>query len=361
MHPGLLGSTLDHLASLIVSGFFKALGTWVLDGDRFFLSGLWKALGETTNPLISGSWFDSDYAVLAGVGALLVLPLLGAAVIQAVARQDLGGLVRIVFLRLPFALLFTGVVIQLVQLGLAATDAASTAVLTAGGDPSKQLIATLATMLSGLSGFALTFMAVVTAAVSCLIWLELTVRSAAVAVATLFLPLALAGLAWPATAHWARRLGETLTALVLMKLVIAGVLALAVGALADPAGGISGAMEGLALLALAGAAPFAMMRLIPMIETGAVGHLEGQSRRPLRAPLVAAQGQDLLARLAPAAADASFGPGGIVGGGAAAGGAAAGGAGASLGQMALGSGSGGGRKGGGGGDGGKGGPGKGAG
>lgn len=280
--PGLLGSTLQHFAALVVKAFFDTLGQWVLAGDHFFLSGLWSALSATTNPLISGSWFDSDFAVLSGVGAALVLPLLLAAVIQAIARQDGAGLLRTAFVRLPFALLFTAVVVQLVQLGLAATDAASAAVLGAGGDPSRLLIATLATAISGLGGFALVFVAFVTAVVSCLIWFELTVRSAAVAVATLFLPLALAGLAWPATAHWARRLGETLAALVLMKLVIAGVLALAVGGLADPSGGISGVMEGLALLALAAGAPFAMMRLLPMIESGAVGHLEGHAGRPVR-------------------------------------------------------------------------------
>ena len=63
------------------------------------------------------------------------------------------------------------------------------------------------------------------AVVAFVLWLELAVRSAAIGAAALFLPLALVGLAWPATSHWARRLGETLAALVLSKLVIAAVLA----------------------------------------------------------------------------------------------------------------------------------------
>jgi type IV secretion system protein TrbL len=111
------------------------------------------------------------------------------------------------------------------------------------------------------------------------VWIELAVRSGAVAVATLFLPLALAGSAFPATALWPRRLGETLAALVLSKLVIVAVLALAVGMVTDPRGGVSALVEGLVLFALSAIAPFALARLLPMVEAGAVAHLDGLGRR----------------------------------------------------------------------------------
>jgi hypothetical protein len=98
----------------------------------------------------------------------------------------------------------------------------------------------------------------------------------------LFLPLALVGLAWPATSHWARRLGETLAALVLSKLVIAAVLALAAGLLVSPSG-IAGVVEAVALLGVAAFAPFALLKLVPAVEAGAVAHLEGLGRRPVQA------------------------------------------------------------------------------
>ena len=120
------------------------------------------------------------------------------------------------------------------------------------------------------------------AIVAFVLWLELAVRSAAIAAASLFLPLALVGLAWPATSHWARRLGETLAALVLSKLVIASVLALAAGLLGSSSG-VSGVVEGVALLAVAAFAPFALLKLVPAVEAGAVAHLEGLGRRPVRA------------------------------------------------------------------------------
>jgi len=221
--------------------------------------------------------------ILIGAGA--VVPLLGVAVIQAVAHQDPSGLLRTTLLRLPMALLLTGVVIELVSLGLSFTDQASVALLSAGGDPAARAFARIEAALAPASpnadGFGVLVLVVVVALVGFMLWVELAVRSAAVALATLFLPLALAGLVWPATAHWARRLGETLAGLVLMKLVMAAVLALAGGALAAGAGGVASVVEGVALLGLTAFAPFALFRLIPVVEAGAVAQLEGA--RPAQA------------------------------------------------------------------------------
>jgi hypothetical protein len=112
-----------------------------------------------------------------------------------------------------------------------------------------------------------------------LLWVELLVRAAAVYVATLFLPLALASLVWPAISQWCRRLVETVAALVLSKFVIVAVLSLAVGALGTSDGSIASELAGGALLLLAGFAPFTLLRLVPMVESGAVQQLEGVRHR----------------------------------------------------------------------------------
>ena len=143
--------------------------------------------------------------------------------------------------RLPLALLFTGVSVQLVALGLTATDQASALLDRSRRRPRGKLLTGLVSALGqpsvlGLAAFAELLLVLSAGLVAFLLWLELAVRSAAIAAASLFLPLALVGLAWPATAHWARRLGETLAALVLSKLVIAAVLALAAGLLVGSSG-----------------------------------------------------------------------------------------------------------------------------
>ncbi len=113
-------------------------------------------------------------------------------------------------------------------------------------------------------------------------------RAAAVYVAVLFLPLALASLAWPAVSHWCRRLVDTLVGLVLSKFVIVTVLSLAVSALAGgtngqgKGGGFSAVLGGAALLFLAAAAPWALFRLLPFAEAAAISHLEGVGRRSVQ-------------------------------------------------------------------------------
>ena len=150
---------------------------------------------------------------MAVLSAGVALPLLAVGVIQAIIRQEPGGLLRSALVRLPLALLFTGVSVQLVALGLAATDQASVMVLGAAGDPTHRLLLGLVTGLEqtggpGLAAFG-AFLVVLTAAVvAFVLWLELAVRSAAIAAASLFLPLALVGLAWPATSHWALPAGR---------------------------------------------------------------------------------------------------------------------------------------------------------
>ena len=111
-------------------------------------------------------------------------------------------------------------------------------------------------------------------------------RAAAVYVAALFLPLALVTLVWPSISHWCRRLVETLTALILSKFVIVATLSLAAGAVAsgtgsDGKGGsnFAAVLAGGALLVLATFVPFAILRLIPMVEAGAVAQLDGARQR----------------------------------------------------------------------------------
>ena len=119
------------------------------------------------------------------------------------------------------------------------------------------------------------------------LWLELVVRAAAVSVAVLFLPLALAALVWPPVAHWCRRLADTLVALVLSKFVVAAVLSLAAcagaGGLGVSSSGNGGqfasVVTGIALLLIAILAPFTLLRLVPAVEAGAVAHLESTRHR----------------------------------------------------------------------------------
>jgi hypothetical protein len=114
------------------------------------------------------------------------------------------------------------------------------------------------------------------------IWLELVLRATAIELAVFFMPLALAGLVWPATAHWAKRLIEVLVALMLAKPIIVGALCLGGSALQGTTDA-SAAVNGVAILLMAAFAPMALLKLVPLVEVSAIAHLEGLSRRPFQA------------------------------------------------------------------------------
>jgi type IV secretion system protein TrbL len=302
---GIAGAAANQVAGFGVSSILDAISGWVAAGGVWLLGQIGTFMDATTTVDLGASWFTSHYQTMAGLAGVVIVPMLLLGVMQAIHRQSASMLIRSVALNVPLALLLTAVAVKLVQLGLALTDAMSATVAHGAGLDSAHFFGSTVTALSGpttggpvtptfvvlLGGLAVVFGAF-------LLWVELLIRSAAVYVAVLFLPLALASLAWPAIAHWCRRLVDTLAALILGKFVIVSVLSLAVGALAGGSGstpaGSTGAgagehgsfsdvLGGAALLMLAAFAPWALFRLLPFLEAGAVSHLEGAGRRTLQA------------------------------------------------------------------------------
>ncbi len=297
---GAVASAASQLAGFGVGSVLDALGSWVSAGAVWLLAQIGNVLGSTTGVDLGASWFTAHYETMAALSGVVIVPLLLLGIVQSIYRQDASMLVRSVLLNVPLAILLTAVAVELVQLGLAVTDAMSAAVAHGAGLDSGHFMATVTSALTGpaaagepgvptfvvfLGGVALVLGAV-------MVWVELLIRAAAVYVAVLFLPLALASLAWPTISHWCRRLVDTLVALVLGKFVIVSVLSLAAGALAagtgsspsgavgtDGGGGFGAVLGGAALLLLAAFAPWALFRLLPFLEAGAVAHLDGLGHR----------------------------------------------------------------------------------
>jgi hypothetical protein len=281
----------------------QALVKWVSDGAVAVLDRIGQEIDQAVEPHLDALWFAKHEKVMRTVALLVVLPLLLCALIGAVIHQDPGRLVRAVAVYLPVAVLGGFVAVQLTQLALAVTDQLCLLVSQGMGNDVHHAVfnvgaalqAVAAASANPLAGGFLTFVVallVVVAAV--LIWLELLLRSAAIYVAVMFLPLTLAGLVWPATARWAKRLVEILVALILSKFVVVAVISLAISGLgaglsAGPTDGLAAGFSGAALLLLAGFAPFVLLRLVPVVEAGVIAHLEGTSRRPVEAGVTSSQ------------------------------------------------------------------------
>jgi hypothetical protein len=242
-------------------------------------------INGTTSVQLGSAWFTERTQAMRNVLVLVVLPVLIAATIGAILRQDLRRLGRVWAVGLPVSLMAGIAGVQFANLALAATD--QMCQIVAGGGASRQMAdAFSGVMVSSLTSAEPPIVQIAIAGLiiigTVLVWLELVVRAAAVYVAVFFMPLALVGYIWPATTHMARRVLELFMALVLSKFVIVATLTLGLAAVtrgSTPDGAVAGG----AILLIAGFAPFVILRLTPMVETAAISHLEGLSRRPLHA------------------------------------------------------------------------------
>jgi hypothetical protein len=257
-----------------------AVAAWVMGGAQFALKETSTLISATTDPQLGGAWFKSEYWHVAGIAALLTLPLLFAAAIQALIRSDMAMLMRAVFGYMPLSLLAVGVAAPLVTLALSATDEMSAAVSAAAGNPGGGLL-TVAGGVAGLGSLLhqslfMTFLVgTIVAGGALVLWFELLIRDAAVYVVVLMLPLTFAAMVWPARRVWTTRALEALTALIISKFAIVAVLSLGAEALrhGSPVAWLAGA----ALIVLGAFTPWAVLRFVPIAEaaTGALAAVRG--------------------------------------------------------------------------------------
>jgi hypothetical protein len=272
--------------SLGANAFFSAFTKWIVGGAQSVLTDLLDELmAPTTVGLGSGDWFTSVAGVMFPLEEFLVAPLLLAATTGAILRQDMRRLARAWGVYLPISMLAGGAVVELTRTGLQFTDQFAASIQQLVLPNLQNILATdigvgiVSTIADGPFAAALSLLVLLGALA---IWLELVLRATAIELAVFFMPLALAGLVWPATAHWAKRLIEVLVALMLAKPIIVGALCLGGSALQDVSNP-GAAVSGVAILLMAAFAPMALLKLVPLAEVSAIAHLEGLSRRPFQA------------------------------------------------------------------------------
>ena len=251
-------------------------------------------------PQPAGDWFIPIYQRMMTIGAILLLPFLLLAIVDAIRFRDLELLVRAVAIWLPLSVVLTMVAVGLVEAALAVTDELTDYVLATPGVNLAAFFGLMAALFGELataatamavSGFepgaAVAFgaaLAVLGAGVG--IFVELVIRQAAIYAALLFLPLAFASAVWPSARAWTRSLVKLLFVAIVSKFVIASILVLGVaafnssvhdtGSLGDS--GVESTLIGAGLLLVAFSSPFALLRFLPMAE-GMFAGWSGHARR----------------------------------------------------------------------------------
>ncbi len=271
-----------------------AVVAWVSGGARAALQTTAKLIGESAQPNLESTWFSSAYWRVAGVSALLTLPFLFAAAIQALVRSDVTLLARAAFGYLPLGMLAVGVAAPITMLLLAASDEMSAVVSSASGNAGGTFLGHVGVLVAASNPFVAFFVALLTVTGCIALWLELLVREAAVYVIVLMLPLFFAALVWPARRVWAVRAVELLVALILSKFAIVAVLALGGAALEHAAAlSITSLLAGLTLVLLAAFSPWALLRLLPLHELASAA--AGMRHAPLQQLATARDGGHALA------------------------------------------------------------------
>ncbi len=262
LHPG------DWLGNAALS----AIVGWVTSSAETALRSTAKVVTRTTSPRLTSSWFSTSYWRVAGIAMLLTLPFLFAAAVHSIVRSDLGLLARAAFGWLPLSAVAVAIASQLTMLLLAATDQMSAIVGQAADHQGAVFLTTtavkaIAASVATTDPFIAFFVAIVTVAATLALWMELLVRSAAVYVIVLMLPLFFAAMVWPARRTLAVRAIETLIALILSKFAIVAVLSLGAAALGHSSSPSPTAMlAGATLVLLAAISPWAMLRMLPLHE-----------------------------------------------------------------------------------------------
>jgi hypothetical protein len=264
-----------------------AIGAGVVGAAQGILNETAAAVSTTTSPQLRASWFSSTYWRMAAIAAMLTLPFLFAAAVQALIRSDIGLLARAAFGYLPLAMLAIAIATPLTMLVLAATDQLCALISAAAGKESAHFLARAGLAIAGLtaagqSPFLVLLVGLFVIGATFALWIELLMREAAVYVIVLMLPLVFAAMVWPARRIWAVRAVELLVALVLSKFAIVAVLALGGSAISVSSAdqSVTGIMAGAVLITLAAFSPWAMLRLLPLAElaSGAAGSLRGELR-----------------------------------------------------------------------------------
>jgi hypothetical protein len=282
---GAAGNVVTAPVRAAAGGAMDMLTSWVASSAQWLLAKVVGFIDTSTSPDLDAEWFRERYDLMVGIGLFVLLPILVLAIARSLLAQDPRQLFRCFWPYLPGAVLGMFVAVQLTQTLLVLTDQLSAAVSANVADDTTRVFesvgATVARAPSaggpGAPSFVIFIAALFLIIGAFFVWLELLVRSAAVTVSVFFLPLIFTGAVWPnAGSRMARRLIETLFALIVSKFVIVGVISLATAVMADPGGGGFGTVMGaVALMAMAAFAPFAILKLIPVVESSAANHMEG--------------------------------------------------------------------------------------
>jgi hypothetical protein len=277
------------ISNLIFGPAINAVANWITEGaaaSTTYVMDLFAV--DPANPDLTAPWFMGAYygsGSASGrtgppgsvvIAAWLMVLVVLASVMSGVIRGDIPGMIRLLLVRLPIAIFVTFIAIWLVSELLALTNLATSWEVVGGMHGLATWSLDLTTANLG-TDFLTVLASLVLIAATLLCYLELLARDAAVYIVAAFIPLIALASLWPGAHHALKRGAETLFVLCISKFVMAFVLVLGAEALAaSMSTGNFGALVAAGLIfLLAALAPFAVFRLLPILEATAIAGMVG--------------------------------------------------------------------------------------
>jgi hypothetical protein len=277
------------ISNLIFGPAINAVANWITQAaaaSTTYVIGLFAL--DPANPDLKAPWFLSFYygsGPASGrtgppgsvvIAAWLMVLVVLASVMSGVIRGDIPGMIRLLLVRLPVAIFVTFIAIWLVSELLALTNLATSWEVVGGLYGLQTWSLNLANANLG-TDFLTVLASLILIAATLVCYLELLARDAAVYIVAAFIPLIALASLWPGAHRALKRGAETLFVLCISKFVMAFVLVLGSQALAaGMTTGNFGALIAAALIfLLAALAPFAVFRLLPILEATAIAGMVG--------------------------------------------------------------------------------------
>jgi hypothetical protein len=261
------------VAGGIATGIMDQVTSWMVAAAQTITAWVFKEAAVITKPELDARWYLSLFSGLAALGAALAGLVALIALASAALRRDPEALGEVLY-GIGRAGIGTSIVVALTIIALTAADAIANGF---AHQMPADFYKTLANQWggSGWGGFgaaALAFLVAFVATIAgLLVWLELIVREAAIYIAVLFFPVALAASIWPALRMWVRRLGMLLLMFVMLRPVVVIVLALAGSVTTAGLGFGNGSIPHSVGTILAGVVIFALAAFTPWVLMFLVG------------------------------------------------------------------------------------------
>src|SRR4051794_35998462 len=268
------------IAEGAATGALNQLTEWMTDAATWTTKQIATGIQKTSTPELKASWYEERFGSMVALGLGLAALVTMMALASAAIRRDPDALGATVYGMLR-AGLGTGLVLILTVLAVGVADEISNSIASETlGKGASQFWNDVGDAwgkdnFAGFGSAAIAFFfAFVQVIAGLLVWIEMLLRSAAIYVAVLFLPAALAASIWPPLREWESRLVKVLFVLIAMKPVVITVLSLAGHAAAaaitgEANGDVGMLLAAIVIFALAAFVPWALMTLVSMSADGA--------------------------------------------------------------------------------------------